>query len=194
MKRTFCALLALTLCLALSAASASPAVTLEELGDFEDVEMVYNGSLMTKRTDRGERLLKMDGTPVTEDYYADVEAENGYYEVILNAEEIGLNSSGLITEEGAEVMPFAYGNIEVLSPNWALGYVLKEATADNYDYTSWLKSDAYYLIDKVDIYNLNSLACVGSFPLANFWKPLMSSASMKLARGKEPTQARLFRL
>src|SRR5699024_248134 len=74
-------------------------------------------------------------------------------------------STGVLTAEGKELVPCRYSEIEVLNPHWILAITLDEATADQYDYSSFLSNDAFYLINTVDVYFISQdkeASCVAS--------------------------------
>lgn len=165
MKRMICLLLALALCLtAFGGALAQCTLTLE--GSVNGAEFLRDSNLLRVRTQNGYGLITMQGDALTETMFADVEIQEGY--IVAANMENGLNTYGALDAQGNAIMPFEYGDIEFLSPEWALGYKLVEATSDHYDYTSWGSEDAYYLIDTVDVYSVAGGKCVATLPRANF--------------------------
>lgn len=138
-------------------------VSLESLGTLEDTEWVSGTNLLRTEGSAGYGLQTIDGTAVTEQIYGmSMYCENGY--ITVYTAEGGLNSEGLLSQEGKELMPLQYGDVDVLSDSWALGLVLAEATADQYDYTSLWGDEAYYLIQTVDVYHIadGEAACLAS--------------------------------
>ena len=162
-KRGLCALIALVFMLLLSCASAE--CTLTKVGDVQGADLVRDSNLLEVYTSEGYRLVTLEGEAFSPEAYASVEIQSGY--VVAASMQEGINTWGALDAQGNQVIPFAYGDIEFLSPDWALAYTLTEATADNYDYSSWT-SDAYYLVDTVDVYSMAAGACVATLPRANF--------------------------
>ena len=152
MKNLIAALLALCL-LASGCALATPRAaqtTLTEYARVENARMIDGSDLLCVESRDGCALATIDGTPLTEFiYYRGMDCSDGYVTVrTVDGEKL---MSGLLADDGSPVMPCEYGDIRVLSPYWAVGVKLVEATKDNYDYSSWT-SDAVYLIDTVDVY------------------------------------------
>lgn len=130
-------------------------ITLENLGTLENVEWVSGTNLIQTEGDNGYGLQTVDGTAVTEQIYGrSMYCEKGY--ITVYTAESGLNSEGLISQEGKELMPLQYGDIDVLSNQWALGFILEEATSSQYDYTNLWGDEAYYLIQTVDVYHIEN--------------------------------------
>lgn len=166
MKKWLCLLLTLALCLS-AACGALADCTLTEIGTIEDADWVSDSSLLRVRTKDGYRVCDIAGNALTQDAYnSSLTYKFGY--VTGSIVEGGLNSTGLFDTTGKVIMPYQYGDIEILSRDWALGVKLVEATADNYDYTAWGSEDAYFLIDTVDVYNLTKGTLAGTFARANF--------------------------
>ena len=163
-KKGLCALLALVFVFAL-AGLALAECTLTKVGDVQNADLVRDSNLLEVYTSDGYRLVTLDGEAFSPDAYASVEIQSGY--VVAASMEEGINTWGALSAQGEQVIPFQYGDIEFLSTDWALAFTLAQATADNYDYSSWT-SDAYYLVDTVDVYNMASGACVATLPRANF--------------------------
>lgn len=164
MKRLCRIALALALCAALAAgALAEPTM----LAEFEDVRWIDGTNLMSMEGRDGYCIAQLDGTPVTGEEFSRSFSYNSGLIVTSAAEPESVNCSGAVNLEGAEVIPFQYGDIKVLNEYWALAFTFAPATADHYDYESW-SSDNYYLIDTVDVYNLEKGSKVGSLPRANY--------------------------
>ena len=157
MKRLTLALLIL-LCLCLAAfALAEPGAALVREG-LEDTDWVSGtGRLKIEGNPvnnyRAYSMNALDGTQLTEAVYARFEGKKGYVlATLLTAEDL-MNADGLLDTDGNVLIPCEYGDIDVLSTEWALGVKLSEATADQYDYRAFI-GDGYYLIDTVDVYHL----------------------------------------
>lgn len=144
-------------------------VSLENLGTLEDVEWVSGTNLLQTQGSEGCGLQTIDGTALTEQIYGrSMYCEKGY--ITVYTAEGGLNCEGLLSQEGKELMPLQYGDVDVLSSSWALGIVLEEATSDQYDYTNLWGDEAYYLIKTVDVYYIEdgASACVASLSRENY--------------------------
>lgn len=165
MKRGVGTLAALTLCLALTG-TALAECTLTRVGSVENADLLRDSNLLRVRTQAGYTLTTLEGEPLTQDAYGNVEIQHGY--IVAATTEDAVNTWGALDAQGSEVIPFQYGDIEFLSTDWALAYTLVEATADHYDYTTWLGDEAYYLIGTVDVYSLSAGACVATLPRENF--------------------------
>lgn len=166
MRKMLCALLALAMVLTMGAAMAE--VTLTQTGSFNSnrVEWVDGTNLLRVPGTNGYALVALEGAALTGDVYSSFSYENGY--IVARENRDGVDANGLLALDGTVVMPMKYGDVEVLSGTWAAGYVLKEATADNYDYKTWGDPTQYYLIDTVDIYYLPELRIAATLPRTNF--------------------------
>lgn len=158
---------ALAMALALLAPCALAEGTAASLATLTGVEWIDGTTLLAIEGESGEAMANLDGVALTEPLYTNFSADCG---VIIAAQQGtgSYNAYGAMRADGTELIPFAYGDIEVLSPEWAVAYKLVEATADNYDYTVWFEDDVYLLIDTVDIYNLATGECLATLPRANF--------------------------
>lgn len=110
-------------------------------------------NLLRMESDSGYGIATMDGTFLTESIYtSSFDYTKGY---ICSSEATDeLNNKGAFALDGTIVVPFEYADIETLNNHWFLGIVLESSTATQYDYTSWLGKDDYYLIKTVDVYYL----------------------------------------
>lgn len=130
--------------------------SLSAVGAVSDARWVQGTTLLSVEGNNGYGLMTVDGRILTPDVYArDMEYHNGY--IIARPVSEDLNCAGLLglnDLSGAAVMPFQYGEVEVLSGHWAIGIVLEKATASLYDYQS-LIGDNYYVIKNVDVYYLD---------------------------------------
>lgn len=165
MKRFACAALAFALSLTMIGA-AQAECTLDKVGTVNDADFVYDSNLLRVRTRDGYVVAGTDGQVIRQEAYANVDSQHGY--IVAAKPDAGLNCFGAFDAQGSEVMPFAYGDVKFLSPDWALGFKLVDATAENYDYSTWGKEDVYYLIDTVDVYSVQTGKLVASLPRANY--------------------------
>ncbi|MCD7819606.1 MAG: DUF1002 domain-containing protein, partial [Lachnospiraceae bacterium] len=61
---------------------------------------------------------------------------------------------GLLSMEGAEIIPCEYGVIDVLNENWVIGYKLNtNGTEDDYDYYDW--EGNYFQIEQAVVYHIS---------------------------------------
>ncbi len=93
-------------------------------------------------------LIDAEGTALTTEPYISMDAKEDMFEVAV---ESGVNVTGLIDGQGNPVIPMQYGDINYLSSRWQIGVILEEATAENYDYSSFFGND-YYLVSGYDVY------------------------------------------
>ena len=148
MKRILALLLAALLCLFACAASAE--TTLTPYAQLENASWISGTDLVCLESRDGCAIATADGAPLTEPvYYRSMEGHYGW--IVASKVEGDSLIRGVVSPEGKEITPFQYGDIDILNENWASCVVLKEATADNYDYRAFI-GDGYYLIDTVDIY------------------------------------------
>ncbi len=162
LKRMLCMFSALALCVSAGAALAE--CTLEKVGDIGNGQFLYNSNLIRTNQDGSYAILNVDGKQITDKTYVNVDSGCGY---VIAAQQPGINTTGAFDEEGKLVVPFEYGDIEFLTPEWALCYKLKQATADNYDYQTFSKDTQYFLVDTVDVYNMKSEK-IATFKRENF--------------------------
>ena len=142
-------------------------VSISLYGEFDtDVRWVYNSTYLSYRGSNGYGLMDVDGNQITADYYSDSFDMDYGYIIGTTANAGTINAKGLLDGDGNLLIPFQYGDVDVLSTQWALGLTLKDAAADNYDYSTW--DDDYYLIDTVDIYWLPTDSIVGTLTREEF--------------------------
>lgn len=168
MKKAISLLLALALCLCLVYGAAAE-VTLESIGVIPGygASWISNTDLLKASVGQSYRVVRIDGSEVNgEDYTSSMEGNYGFITVKRMVE--GLNTTGVIDENGASVIPCEYGDIDVLSPVWAVAIKLREATDENYDYNSWSDSSKHYIIEQADIYNLQTATCLATLARADF--------------------------
>lgn len=166
MKKTLRTLVIALLCLMLAIpASAAPVLVQDNLDD--DLRWVYGATLLRAAGKDGYSMNTVDGTALTGALYTNFTYDKG----IITAAQYDvdeLNYNGAFDETGKIIIPFEYGVIEVESSDWALAIVLETATADQYDYASWSDDDAFYAIQRVDVYHLPEGNKVAELPRANF--------------------------
>ena len=138
------------------------------VGKISNADWIDGTNYLQVQGSNGYGIMKMDGTMLTGTLYGRSFTYDG--NVIVAAQLGGdeINAWGAFRMDGSTVVPFQYGDVEVLSEEWAVAYVLTQATADQYDYSSWTDSSLYLLIDHVDVYNLVSGACVATLTRAQF--------------------------
>ena len=165
MKKILAILLAALLCSAMltGALAEAPALVYE----LEDADWVDGSNYLYIRGNNGYYLANMDGTAITADEFADIDYSKGLFIGSKRSVE-GINDSGAMDATGAEVIPFQYADIKVLNENWAVGIVLAEATAENYDYKVIFGSMEYAIIETVDIFNLAAGVCAASLSRAEY--------------------------
>ncbi len=159
--------LAALLCTLLLAAPALAEGSLTLLDDsLPECDFISGTSLLRLDGDEGYAVGSIDGTALTDAVYTNLSGYEGYIVAAqVNADPI--NAFGLLDAQGKTLIPFSYGDVDVLSSEWALGVVLTESTADNYDYQAFI-GDGYYLISTVDVYHLPDGGKLGTFERANF--------------------------
>ena len=146
---------ALTLAVILVSGTCSLAgTTVDQIGMVNFADKWINGTDLLAKPDGFNLyvLADMDGHVKSGKAYGRVGREFYYGFVTADvAADDGLNGTGVLDTNGKEVVPCNYGDIKFENEHWILAFVLKEATADQYDYESWT-GDGYYLIDHVDFY------------------------------------------
>lgn len=95
------------------------------------------------------QVVDAEMNPLSE-AYKDISIRDGHYKVID-----ANDARGLLDGQGRVLIAPAYDDVQVISDRWAVGIILKEATAENYDYESWFSdTKKFYLIDTVDVFYL----------------------------------------
>lgn len=134
----------------LEAYTGDPSVEL--VGEIMGTQFVPGTHLVQATNDgEGYALMALDGTQLTEPVYLGFEYQDGW---ILTAQNVnGSVQYGLLSQEGMEIIPCMYQELEVLNENWAVGYLLTadgtEADNDFYDYDG-----NYYHITEATIYHI----------------------------------------
>lgn len=160
-------LFALVLALIVLTAGALAEGTLTPMQTLDGAEWIDGTSLLAIETDGLEAMANLDGTALTEAVYTNFDSDYGVV-TAARPDVDAYNAYGALRADGTELMPFVYGDIEVLSPEWAVGYKLTEADSSNYDYTVLLEDDVYLLIDTADVYNLLTGECLATFTRDEF--------------------------
>ena len=165
-------LVSVLLCLLLAATALADTGATLIAENLEDTEWVGGTNRLSVEGDpiknyRAYSMNALDGTQLTEAIYANLKGDTGYVVATsLQADDL-MNADGLLDVDGNVLIPCEYGDIDVLSTEWAVAISLAESTADNYDYSAWF-SDAKYLIDTVDIYHLPEGNKLATFPRAEY--------------------------
>lgn len=149
--------------------TASAEISLEKAYEVAGSGRFVNGSnLLIMEGNSGYYLTSMDGQIKSEEIYGRT-TENEYGMIIVNQNNGDFNNTGALNQNGQEMIPTKYGDIDVLNDEWALGITLKEATADQYEYKNLWGDEAYYLIDTVDVYHVTdgTATCHTTFPREN---------------------------
>ena len=164
MKKVLAILMAMLLCAAALTGALAEPVLISQPGD---ADWIDGSNLLKIRGTNGYYIAEMDGTAITgEEFGSSIYYEDG----VITAAKLsvdGVNAFGALDLSGKEIIPFQYGDIDVLNEVWAVGVVLVKATQEHYDYNSWF-SDDVYLIDTVDIYNVASGTKVATMTRAEY--------------------------
>lgn len=156
----------LMLCIAMIPAALGEVAMLVNK-DLSDANWIYDSNLLYIAQSSGYGMYSVEGEALTGDLYRSFSASKGYITAQLSSPEDPLNAGGLFDTTGATLIPFQYGDVRVESTEWALGVVLAEAQADNYDYEN-LSGDSFYLIQSVDVYHLPEGKCVATLTRDQF--------------------------
>lgn len=161
----------LLLILMLLLGSASAQMTAEKVYEVNSGEFLKGTGLMAFRNEAFglAGIMAPDGTEVVPAEYLDLRVDNtfGY---IAAAKEDRLNGKGMIDAQGNVLIPFEYGELDVISRDWVMALTLKEATKDHYDYQALFGGygSGYYLIDTRTFYYMPTLKAVGTMPRDGF--------------------------
>ena len=101
-------------------------------------------------------LSDVYGNPLTgyELYSSGISMEDGLI-IASQVRQNDPNTTGALSLRGKAVVPFSYADVDVISSHWAVGVKVKNATADQYDYSTYSDPKQYYLIDTLDVYYIN---------------------------------------
>ena len=138
----------LVLCLFCAGALAETSVTSRVL-DKTSLDLNKDAKTFLLRTDSWEyQIVDIDMNPLSGTYKSVFIRDGGLYEIDNGGKH------GLLDGQGNEFIPTKYDDIDIISPDYAAGVILKSATSANYDYESFgSKNKSYYLIDHVDLYS-----------------------------------------
>ena len=163
MRKFRCAVLALVLCLALAAGACAETV-LKETAQFPGkggVDVVSGTDYLVLGNYNGKALARLDGTVLTDAAYTSFSSEYGYFSACLST---GGWTYGLLDGEGNVIIPFEYGDVDILSDTWAAAVIINEnGTKEDHDYYLMFSNADYGLIETVDIYNLKDAKKAASF-------------------------------
>ena len=136
-----------------SADGFTGSATMVKEGIHRNAKILQGTMMMTIGTDTGYGLADLDGQLITEAIYASsFDVQYGYIGAAL-AQSATINCNGVLDQKGQVVVPFEYGKVSILSKYFAIGYTLKDADANQFDFES-NRGDKYYLIDTVTVYYL----------------------------------------
>lgn len=167
MKKIITTLLSLLIIFGLLTAGAATDNDMTMLKAFEvpSAELLGAESLISFRMEPFGKsgIMAPDGSTLIPNKYLWLEIKNPFgYVVASKLDE--LNGKGLLDLSGNELVPFAYGEIQVLSQDWVMALKLVESTKESYDYQALFGGfgSGYYLIENRDFYNLSSKEMVGT--------------------------------
>ena len=155
--------------------------TVTQGGTVSDADWISGTNLLRIRgEDYDYYVADETGAPLSDELNGTSYSYSNGYVTYRNGQE-GINTTGAFNTDGEKVIDCVYGDIKVGNPNWMLGFVLKEADANQYDYESWF-SDDYYLIDTIDVYHLTDGQVTGSksFARDNFLDYAVSGDYIKI--------------
>ena len=135
-------LIVLALCLLCTAAYAEVKTV-----EVNSLSLNKNTNNFIVRTDnRNYQVVDADMNPLSEEYSDINSTSYGLFTVTTE------RGKGLLNGQGKVMIAPAYDVIDIISDRWAAGIMLKESTAENYDYKGWGSETKFYLIDTVDLY------------------------------------------
>lgn len=94
-------------------------------------------------------LYDAAGNALSDPYASMSSKKNGLFLTVANEE--GVNTTGVLDQNGQLIIPMQYGAIEIESDKWILGIVLEETDAEPYEYRSFWGSGMYKVVS-VDVY------------------------------------------
>lgn len=155
MKRILVIVLALLL--AAVPALAEYVVTPLEM-DSPELDAV-NGALIAECEvdgERGEAIYSYDGTQLSEGYYQiyTAYADTPHVMEVYNLAEgtPAGKRSGVIRDDGSQLVPPQYDIVEIISSRWQAGIMLKEGTEGDSDYNIFGETSKLYQVDTADLY------------------------------------------
>lgn len=101
-------------------------------------------------------LIDADGNAITEEKYDSIYSvsDQPYFKVKGTSAD-GLHCEGLLDDQGNELIPAQYADVDVISAVWQVGLTLTPSSADDKDYTvsNWSTGEKeFYRIDQADFY------------------------------------------
>lgn len=101
-------------------------------------------------------LIDANGNAITEEKYDSIYAvSNMPYFKVKGTSADGLHREGLLDDQGNELVPAQYADVDVVSDIWQVGLTLTPSSADDKDYTvsNWSTGEnEFYRIDQADFY------------------------------------------
>lgn len=150
MKQTV-KILALLLALCMLPAMASAELELRPVFEYMPSISSVTGSKYIILGDKSTGLKGVyttDGQEVLACAYSNLSSVGNNFFIELKDKE-NVNSNAIICLDGRKISDYAYGRVVTFNRHWAAGYVLAEATEEQYD----LKiSKAFYWIDRCDLF------------------------------------------
>ena len=178
MKRFLVLVAALILCV--SAASAETAVAGKILDVPENCYVWMSNYTHVLTIENSEEKIKwLADTDLNQlgETYPDIDpAPCDPYTYFKFYTEAGLNGCGLMDVQGQVVIPAKYADTRGFNDRWTAGFLLKDGTKDDYDYSTYglyvnESNKKYYQIETVEIYYRGKM--VGSLPRAE-WTDMMT--------------------
>lgn len=125
-------------------------------------------------------LVTLDGTRITEPVYDMWEFSYNYGYFNAMEADNPVNGRGVLAEDGSVVIPFEYGAIDILSPEWAVAYTSIESSEENYNYVLYDETEHYYLYETAYFYYLPDRACAGSLSCDEFMEAAAAGYSINI--------------
>ena len=149
MRKWMARMLALVLVLLCAAASAETKMETVDL-TARDLELNrYTNTLAVRDEDGIYAVMNAAGEKLTDTPYLALRTKEAGFTCAVQE---GVNIWGYVDGTGNELVPMAYGDIQVMSDRWQAGVALTEATAENYDYRTLFGDKEYFLVDTVDVF------------------------------------------
>lgn len=161
----------LLLVLLLALGSASAEITVEKVYEVKTGDFLKGTNLVMFRNEPFglAGIMGPDGTEIVPPTYMDLTAKSTF-DYIAAAKEDRLNGKGMIDGAGNVLIPFEYGELEIISEDWVMALTLKESTKDHYDFQALFGGygSGYYLIDTRTFYYMPTKTAVGTLPRDGF--------------------------
>ena len=100
-------------------------------------------------------LIDADGNAITEEIYESIYPVSNQPFFKAKRASSDLHREGLLDDQGNEIVPTQYADINIVSDNWQIGLTLTPSSADDKDYTvsNWSTGEnEFYRIDQADFY------------------------------------------